>query len=241
MKEMLLVARRDLASYLNSYWGYVVIAAVLMTDGLLFNAFALGDQPKYSTKVIEEFFYFSFGLTCIASVFMTMRAVAEEKQTGTIVLVDSSPLSASQYIGGKYIAALAMMAILILGTAYMPALVFVNGKVSYGQIFTGYFGLLLVAGAATAIGLFMSAAANSQLVAAFLTAATLGFFVISWILAKVVDPPLKDIVEYLSFYDRHFRGFGRGQIHTESVIYFVSVAFAFLTMATRLLAMRRWQ
>jgi ABC-2 type transport system permease protein len=62
---MLLVARRDLAGYLNSLWGYAVIAAVLVVDGLLFNAFALGSQPKLSSKVVEEFFYFSFGTTVV--------------------------------------------------------------------------------------------------------------------------------------------------------------------------------
>jgi len=137
MRGMLLVARRELAAYLNSYWGYAVIAAVLVIDGLLFNAFALGNQPKYSSKVIEEFFYFSFGTTVIASILLTMRLVAEERQTGTIVLIDSSPLGAWQLIGGKYLSAMVVLATMVLATMYMPALVFVNGKVSYGHIFAG--------------------------------------------------------------------------------------------------------
>lgn len=241
MRGMLLVARRDLAAYLNSYWGYAIIAAVLVIDGLLFNAFALGDRPKYSSDVMQDFFYFSFGLICIATVFVTMRTIAEERQTGTEVLIDSSPLSVGQYVGGKYIAALTMMTLLILATLYMPALVFVNGKVSQGQIFAGYLGLILVAAAATGVGVFTSAVSRSQLVAAILAAVIIGFFVLAWLLAKVVDPPFKDIVSYLSFYDRHFRNFGRGQIHTESVLYFGSVAFAFLLLASRFLSVRRWQ
>jgi ABC-2 type transport system permease protein len=241
MRGMLLVARRDLAAYLNGYWGYAVIAAVLIIDGLLFNAFALGDSPKYSSKVIEEFFYFSFGTTIIASILLTMRLFAEERQTGTIMLVDSSPLSDWQLVGGKYVSAMVVLGGMVLLTVYMPALVFVNGKVSYGHIVAGYTGLLLVAGATAAIGTFTSTVSRSQLVAGFISVATVVFLLITWLLAKVADPPLKDILSYLSFFDRHYRGFMRGQINTEDVVYYLSIIFVFLMLSTRFLAARRWR
>jgi ABC-2 type transport system permease protein len=241
MRGMLLVARRDLAAYLNNYWGYAVIAAVLLIDGLLFNAFALGDSPKYSSKVIEEFFYFSFGTTIIASVLLTMRLFAEERQTGTIVLIDSSPLSDWQLVGGKYVSAMVVLGGMVLLTIYMPALVFVNGKVSYGHIVAGYTGLLLVAGATAAIGTFASTISRSQLVAGFISVALVVFLLVTWLLAKVADPPLKDILSYLSFFDRHYRGFMRGQINTEDVIYYVSIVFVFLMLSSRFLAARRWR
>jgi len=241
MRGMLLVARRDLGAYFNSYWGFAVIAAVLVIDGLLFNAFALGDEAKYSSKVIEDFFFYSFGLTVIASVFMTMRLVAEERQTGTVVLVDSSPVSPGQFIGGKFLSALIVMSALVLATIYMPALVFVNGKVSYGHLVAGYFGLLLVAAACCGIGTLASAISRSQLVAAIISAAVISFFVLAWALAKVTDPPLKDIISYLSLYDRHYRPFSRGQINIEDVVFFVSIAFASLMLASRFMAARRWR
>ncbi len=241
MRGMLLVARRDLSAYLNSYWGYAVIAAVLIIDGLLFNAFALGDQAKYSSKVIEEFFYFSFGTTIIASILMTMRLVAEERQAGTIVLLDASPISDWQLVGGKYISAMTVLSAMILATLYMPALVFVNGKVSYGHIVAGYFGLLLVAGAVAGIGTFASTISRSQLVAGFVSVVVVVFLLVAWLLAKVADPPLKDLFSYMSFFDRHYRGFMRGQINTEDVVYYVSIAFVFLMLSTRFMAARRWR
>lgn len=241
MRGMLLIARRDLSAYLNSYWGYAVIAAVLIIDGLLFNAFALGDQPKYSSKVIEEFFYFSFGTTIIASILMTMRLVAEERQTGTIVLVDSAPISDWQLVGGKYISAMTVLSAMVLLTLYMPALVFVNGKVSYGHIVSGYFGLLLVAGAVASIGTFASTVSRSQLVAGFISVVVVVFLLVTWLLAKVADPPLKDIFSYMSFFDRHYRGFMRGQINTEDVVYYVTIVFVFLLMSARFMAARRWR
>jgi ABC-2 type transport system permease protein len=241
MRGMMLVARRELAAYFNSYWGWVVIAVILLIDGLLFNAMAMGDKPKYSSDVIQEFFWGSFGCTVIASLPVTMRLFAEEKQTGTMVLLDSAPLSRWQLLGGKYVSALLVMAVLVLSTFYMPALVFVNGKVSYGHIFAGYLGLMLVAAAATAVGTLGSAISRHQIVAFVISTLLLAFLVLAWLLARVADPPLKEVLSYLSFYDQHFRGFGEGKVSTESVVYFLSVTFVSLLLASRFLAARRWR
>lgn len=241
MRGMLLVARRDLAGYLNSLWGYAVIAAVLVVDGLLFNAFALGSQPKLSSKVVEEFFYFSFGTTVVASILLTMRSVAEERQTGTIVLLDSSPLSDWQLIGGKYLSALLIIAAMVLCTMYMPALVFVNGKVSYGHIAAGYLGLLMVGSSVAAIGTFASAVSRSQLVAGFASVVITVALLVMWLLAKVAEPPLVDVFSYLSLFDRHYRSFMRGQINTEDVAFYLSISFVFLLLASRFMAARRWR
>lgn len=241
MRGMLLVARRDLAGYLNSYWGYAVVAAVLVIDGLLFNALALGNTAKFSSAVIEKFFEFSFGTTIIATVLLTMRVIAEERQTGTIVLIDSSPLSHWQIVGGKYLSALAVIWTMIVATLYMPALVFVNGKVSYGHIFAGYVGLMLVAAAVAAVGTFASAISRSQLVALFVSAPITAALVLMWLLAKVSDPPLADVFSYMSLFDHHYRGFMRGQIASESVVYYVSISALFLVLASRFMAARRWR
>ncbi len=241
MRGMMLVARRDLAAYFNSYWGYVVIAVILLIDGLLFNAYAVGDQPKFSSKVIEDFFMLSFGCTVIASLPVTMRLFAEEKQTGTMVLLDSAPLQPWQLVGGKYLSALLVMALLVLATMFMPALVFINGKVSYGHIFAGYLGLLLLAAATTGIGTLGSAISRNQIVAFIISGLLILFFVLAWLLAKVADPPLQDIISYVSLFDRHVRGFMQGKVSTESVVFYLSVAFATLLMSSRFLAARRWR
>lgn len=241
MRQMLLVARRDLAGYLNSLWGYAVIAALLLVEGLFFNGFALGNQPKYSSKVIEDFFYLTFGITTAAAILLTMRLVAEERQTGTIVLIDSSPVSSWQLVGGKYLSAMVVLVAMVAATAYMPALVFVNGKVSYGHIFAGYLGVILVVSAVAAVGTFASAVSRSQLVAGFASVAITVSLIVMWLLAKVADPPLADIFSYLSLFERHFRSFMRGQINSEDIVFYLSIAFVFLMLASRFMAARRWR
>lgn len=241
MRGLYLVARRELAGYMNSSWGYAVIAMILVVDGLLFNAFALGDKPRYSSTVLEHFFEFSFGTTMIASILLTMRLIAEERQTGTIVLVDSSPLAAWQVIGGKYLSAMAMLGVLTLASIYMPALIFVNGKVSVGHVVAGYVGLFLVGGVAAAAGTFASTIARNQMVAAMIGAAIVVFLVITWLLARITEAPLSDIFSYMALYDRHFKPFREGRINLDSIVYCLSVSFVFLMASSRWLAARRWR
>src|SRR5262249_11683157 len=111
MKPILLIARRELAAYLRSWTGFVIIAAVLAIDGLLFNAYALGGPDKRSSEVLSLFFYFSSGTTMIASIFISMRLVAEERQTGTLALLYSSPVRDGEIIVGKFLSALAFLSI----------------------------------------------------------------------------------------------------------------------------------
>src|SRR5207245_273913 len=101
MNAIRLIVRRELAAYYRSYLGYVIIAAVLLIDGLLFNAYAMGSSQKKSAEVLHDFFYFSSGTTMVASIFISMRLLAEERQTGTLPLLLSAPVTDAQIVLGK--------------------------------------------------------------------------------------------------------------------------------------------
>ncbi len=241
MRGMLLVARRDLSAYFNSIWGYLVVAALLAFDGLLFNVQALGKTPRYSADVIQDFFYLSFGCVVVVAILLTMRLIAEERQSGTLVLLDSSPLTDWQIVGGKYLSAMAFLTLFIALTIHMPILVMVNGKVSMGQLAAGYLGLLLAGSSAVAIGTFASALARSQLVAAIIGGVLVGFLITAWLLGRIAEPPLDDIISYMALYDRHMQPFAKGEINTQNIVYHLSVTFAFLMLGTRWMAARRWR
>jgi ABC-2 type transport system permease protein len=238
---MMLVVRRDLSAYFNGMWGYMVVASILVIDGLLFNAYSLGTGARYSTKVLEEFFYFSFGTTMVAAILLTMRLLAEERQTGTALLLDASPLSDTQIIVGKYLSALAFLSLLTLSTIYMPALIFVNGKVALGQIAAGYLGLLLAGSAAVAIGTFGSSVARNQLFAAVISSFGVVFLLITWMLARKTDAPFSDVLSYMSLFDKHFQPFMRGRVNIDGIVYYLSVTFAFLMLSVRWMSNRRWK
>ncbi len=237
----LLIARRDLAAYLHGVSGYVIIAAVLFIDGLLFNAFALGQGAQYSHEVLENFFYFCSGTTMIASVLLTMRSFAEERASGTLLLLDTSPVNDWQVVMGKYFAAMAMLTVLTLLTLYLPALIFVNGKVSVGHIAVGYLGLLLLGSATTAIGLFASSLFRSQVAAAIVSGVTVALLLLCWLISDITDPPFADVLAYAALYDKHFQPFQTGRLLTSGVVYYISVTFGFLLLSTRVLDGRRWR
>jgi len=236
-----LVARRELFAYLNSMWGWVIGATLLLANGLFFNAFAVTARPRMSTEVLEDFFRYSFGLGVVAALLLTMRLLAEERQTGTIVLLDASPLSDAQIVVGKWISATLVLWALTALTIYMPLLILVNGKISAGHLFAGYLGLALSMAGCTAVGTFGSAVARSQLVALVVSGAIMLLLIVSWLLAKLSDAPLDDLFAYLAYYDRHFIPFRKGRINSEDVIYYASVVFVFLVASVRVMSTRRWR
>jgi len=239
MSTVLLLARRELASYLNTSWGYAVLFFVLVADGLWFNLLAVTDQPRLSAEVLEMFFFGCGGMAMIAGVLLTMRGLAEERSAGTMVLLQTAPISDAQIVTGKFLGSLGFLTLITALTFYMPALVELNGKVSWGQILSGYLGVILLGSVSLAVGLWGSAIGRNQLLSAILAGFLAGFLVISWYIARHTQPPLADVFGYMAVFDRHFMSFVRGRINTESVVYYISVIFFFLLWATRVLQSRR--
>lgn len=235
-----LIARRELQSLLSSPLGYVIIAVILLVDGLLFNAFAMGGE-KRSYDVLQAFFYFSSGTTMVASVFISMRLFAEEKQTGTLVLLETSPASEWQIVAGKFLGGWGFLLGLTALTVYMPLLVVVNGKVTGGHLAAGYLGLALLGAACIAIGTFASSLAKNQILAAVLGGAMIVALLLMWLLARKIEGPLGDVVGYFDLFDRHFRSFSRGVVKLQSVVYYLSLAYAALLATVGVLSARRWR
>lgn len=241
MRPVLLLAQREIGSYLNTRWGYAILAAMLVIEGLLFNARAIGSDARFSADVLELFFENAAGVTMIFSPLLTMRLLAEERQTGTLVLLETAPVTESQVVLGKFLGAFGFLALITALTLYMPALIFVNGKVSWAQIGAGYLGVLSLGAGALAIGTFGSAVGRNQLVAVIVGGAILFLMVIAWWLGKIAEPPVADVLSYVAYFDRHFQPFMRGRINTESLVFYGSVVFVFLVLAVRSLQARRWQ
>lgn len=240
MNAIWLIARRELGGYLRSPFGYVVLSVMLLIDGLLYYGYALGGS-RLSADVLSDFFFFASGTTAIAAVLLSMRLFAEERQTGTLVLLSTSPATEGQIVLGKYIAAFVFITLLTVLTAYMPLLILVHGKISVGHILVGYLGILLLGGAALAVGLFASALANTQVLAAIIGAALLGAIYLLWLVAKVTDPPLSSFFAAAALHNEQFRPFMKGVLQAGPVTYYVMVNVVFLLGATKVLEARRWR
>ena len=240
MNKISLIARRELQGYLRTMSGYIIIAVMLFIDGLLFNAFAVAGTAKKSSEILADFFTLTSGITMVGAVFLSMRLIAEERQTGTVSLLYSSPIHDVEIVLGKFFASLGFLCLFFVATGYMPLLVAVYGKVSFGHIAAGYFGLLLVGATGLAIGTFGSALTRSQVVAAVLSGVMVLALTTAWLLGKVTDRPLTEVVSGLAWWG-HFEMFRQGLIHLKDVTYFVLVSFIALFAATRVLEARRWR
>lgn len=236
-----LIARRELASYFATLSGYLILAAHLLVSGLLFNVFAVGSQPRLSQEVLEQFFYFSSGMAMVSGILLAMRLVAEERQTQTLVLLRTAPVTERQVVWGKFLSALLFLALTLGVSLYMPALIFVHGKVSVAQIATGYLGLLLIGAACIAITLLASVWSSTQLIAGVIGGMGVALLVICWMLARVTEEPLKALFVNLALHNIHFRSFSTGILHLRDVAYYLGVIVLFLEAATRSLEAWRWR
>ncbi|HMJ14009.1 MAG TPA: ABC transporter permease subunit [Polyangiaceae bacterium] len=240
MSAALLVARREWYAYLRSPLGAGIVAGALLVDGIYFYSKGLTEQ-LLSAQVLQEFFFGASGTTMAAAVLLSMRLVAEERQTGTLTLLTTSPIRDRDIVLGKFLSAFGMIFIMTALTAYMPLLILVNGKVSVGHILVGYLGLLLLGGAAVAVGLFASTVSRSQVIAAVLGLAILGPLLLLWVVAKAVDPPLNKFLSALALHHDNYRPFMVGILELDAVVYYVMITYFFLLAATKVLEARRWR
>lgn len=240
MTGVLLIARRELFAYLRSPLGAVIIAGALLVDGLWFYWQGL-TQKLLSAEVLQQFLYGASGTTMIAALILSMRLFAEERQTGTLVLLNTSPLRDWQIVLGKYLSALGAVVVLTLLTAYMPALILVNGKISLGHVLVGYSGLILLGSATIAIGMFGSALARSQVIAIIASAAILAPLLLLWAVARSVDPPFNRFLSALALHHDNFRPFMLGRLELGTVVYYLAMTYFFLLASTKILEARRWR
>ena len=240
MRNALLVARRELGGYFRSPMGYVIAAIVLFVNGLWFNSdYVAGGPAKLSADVLRGFFAVAALMAMIAGLLLSMRLFAEEKQLGTLTLLLTAPIREAEIVLGKFLSALAFLLVITLLSLYMPALIFVNGKVSLGHIAGGYFGLMLLGAIALAVGLFASVIAPNQVVAAVSGGAIMAAIYWGFQGAAVAEEPFRDILAYLSPH-RHLQ-WQNGVINSKDVVYYVSMTYFFLLLTTHVLQARRWR
>jgi ABC-2 type transport system permease protein len=240
MNATWLIFKRELGAYVRSPLGSVIIAVSLLVDGIFFYTQSLSER-LLSGEALQRFFYNASGVTTVAALMLSFRLIAEERQTKTFTLLNTSPVSDRDIVLGKFLSAFAMVALLTALSVYMPLMLLINGKVSLGHIAVGYLGLLLIGAAATAIGLFASALTRYQVLAAIVGAVILGVMFVFWMLAKVADPPISEFVAGMAFHHVNFQPFQFGILELRGVAYYMVVTYFFLLAATKVLEARRWR
>ena len=235
-----LIVKRELGAYFSTRAGWVLIALALMIAGIYFNTEAVGSSARYSSDVLGQFMHGMSGVVIAASILIGFRTVVEERRSGTLALLMNSSLTEGEIIFAKYAAAMVFVCVLLGLSGYMPALLFMRGKVALGHVFTGYLGCWLIGSAVVAIGIWASSIARGWLVAGAVSLATVGVMISLWRLARIVDGPLGSLVGQLTLHDRHFLPFRNGTLSLYHVGYYVAVTVVFLVLARNGLEARRW-
>ena len=236
MKNIAIIAQKELRAYFASPIAYVVIAAFLAMTGFFFWLIVSLSREASLRGVFANM---AIILLFIAPA-LTMRLLAEEQRSGTIELLLTLPVRDWQVVLGKFLASLAVFALMLALTLYYPLLLVWLGNPDRGPIISGYIGLLLVGGAFLSIGVFTSSLSGNQVVAALLG---FGAMLILWLIdiaGRLFGPPASDVVTYVSM-SQHYFDFVRGIIDSRDVIFFLSVMAAFLFLSVQTLQLRRWR
>jgi gliding motility-associated transport system permease protein len=171
---------------------------------------------------------------------ITMRLFAEEKRTGTIELLVTSPVRDLEVIVGKWLAALILYSCLLLSTALNFAFLFKYGNPDWKPLAVGYCGLLLQAGALLAIGTFISTLTRNQIIAG---AVTFGVCLLLWVLEWVSgydSATWARVLAYMSVFT-HFESFGRGVLDSKDAVFYLTVIFLGLFFTARSMESLRWR
>ncbi|MBX7202466.1 MAG: gliding motility-associated ABC transporter permease subunit GldF [Bacteroidia bacterium] len=243
---MFALLKKEVAAFLNSLVGYIVISVFLLAMGLSLWLFPGSfNIPQGGVSSLENYFVLAPWVFMFLIPAITMRSFAEERRTGTIELLLTRPLTEWHIVLAKYLAGLVLVTLAIVPTLIYFYSVYMLGN-PVGNIDTGstigsYLGLLLLAAAFVAVGNFASVLSDNQIVA-FL----LGFFLCFFLFAGFDSIAtmkwlgrLGLLVSYLGI-SEHYSSMSRGVVDSRDLVYFFGFILLFLTFTRFRLLGRKW-
>jgi ABC-2 type transport system permease protein len=254
MFATLSLIRRELSAYFLSPIAYVILAVFLLITGHLFwltllQLTARGPQGVYfplQLMLSDNWFWLIF---LFIPPLLTMRLFAEERSSGTLEMLLTTPLRDWQIVLSKYVACFAFYVLLWVPTlAYLPILLDLDWQtfqtgIDPWPVVSSYLGLALAGAMFLALGLFISSLVRSQMVAALLAL----FFSLLFLVAGFWRPEMdtgSPLYQVLFFFTvpLHFeRNFSRGLVDTRQLVLYVSVTLFCLFLTVRSLESRRWR
>jgi ABC-2 type transport system permease protein len=241
---MFTVLRKELLLYVTSPVVYALTAVFLVLCGFLFYTNLHFFVLYGAMDLVKGFWLFQFvdmrRLLIVFVPMLTMRLLAEERKLGTLELLWTYPLGDAAIVLGKFFGCVLVLTAMLLITVSYPLLLARIYPLDPGPVVAGYVGLVLLAAACVACGLFVSALTDSQLVAA---AATYGVLLLFWVLTwneAAVSEGWLGWLAPLSLFDRT-AVFAEGGIDSRDVVYFGLFTIVFLSFTLLALESRRWR
>jgi ABC-2 type transport system permease protein len=265
MKHLPAIAGRELRSYFVSPVAYVVltlfavlggfffIASVLSFDANVaqaqqFQAFDFLEQLNLNDHLLAPFYQIMWIVILFLVPGLTMGLFTAEKTNGTQELLMTSPITMWELVLGKYLAAAAMVTLLVVMLGLWTGILFLYGEPELLKTLSGLLGMWLIGLAYAAVGCFASSLTRNQLIAFFLA---LVLLLILWLLSVVADlgavggaaaagGGVSDLLRWLSSAD-HFEDLMRGLVDTRALAYFGFVIGTFLLLTKASVESVRWR
>ena len=256
MNNILAIAHKELKGYFASPVAYVVIGFSAILFGWFFinllyyfDRMALqagsgfqGPQAVNVNEILISPLFLNVSVILLFTLpLITMRTYAEEKRSGTIELLLTSPLTDLQIVIGKFLGGLVLYLAMLAVTLVHIGLLFAYGNPEWRPVASGYLGIVLMGGCFLSLGLFVSSLTRNQIIAGMVTFAVfLMFWVINWIATFITNPMLQAVFNYLSITE-HLNDFARGVIDTKHLVYYVSFIAFSLFLTVRAVDSERWR
>jgi len=254
MRNILVIYRKELRSYFVSPIAYLLLTMFALIFGFFFwNSLGyfvfIGMQSQMRGQempmnINEEIVRPLLSNVGVIGLFfipmITMRLFAEEKRNGTIELLATSPIRDLEVIIGKWLAAVALYAGLLLITLLSFLFLFKYGNPDWKPLGIAYLGLLMQAGSLIAIGTFISTLTRNQIIAG---AVTFGVCILIWVLQWVSGYETATWARVLAYISvmTHFESFGKGVLDLKDAIYYLTAIFLGLFLTARSLESLRWR
>ncbi len=230
MRSVWLITKKELQTFFDSLIAYILLVVFVWLYGR--DVFLIGEAS------LEAFFDTAYWSLFFLTPAISMRMIAEEKNTGTLELLLTKSITDRGLVTGKFLACLLLIvAGLILTLPYYITVSYL-GPMDHGVVWSGYLGLILMSMAYIGIGLFASSISNNQIVA-FLIALFIGafFHIIAGTLARNFTGIPGRVLDYLSV-STHFDSITRGVVDSADVIFFLSLAVLGVTLTELMLGKR---
>lgn len=223
---MFAVIKKELKTYFYSPIGYVFIGLFL----LMFSIFFYVDVFKYQSTNFEYIFYSGATILTFLVPILTMRAIAEERKTGTEQLLLTSPLSITKVVLGKFIAATLIVAITEICTFLYFGILCYFGTPHITTALVTLLGFLLLAMSYISFGILASSITENQIIAGVIT---IGFFILTWFL-----PQFSSIFTNFSLINM-FSKFPTGQIDIADTVTFVTFTISCILLTIIVMQRRK--
>jgi len=254
MRNVIVIFKKEMKSYFASPIAYLLLTIFAVIFGFFFYTatryFVLqgmqmqmmgrGMPMDVNEYVIRPLLTNASVIGLFLIPMITMRLYAEEKRSGTIELLMTSPVRDLEIVLGKWLAALLLYAAILGISGINMSILFAFGRPDWKPILVGFLGLLLQGGCLLAIGIFISTMTRNQIIAGGATfAVCLMLWVLDWVSAFDQSVSGK-VISYLSVVT-HFEPFAKGVIDTKDVVFYVSMIFFGLFLTTRSVESLRWR